>query len=218
MVTPASEAFWSEEGNARAKLPQSPPIQPRHWSNPTIFSDAEMFSWQPVILIRNPMAVYESWLRAEGTPRPSLDAASSLVYTTMRFQRRIFDWYRQKYDDGKTDLFPIVIDADDILECPESIDRLCHALGMDPGNLVFQWSAEPSSKIGDKTVRTERFLQTLRGSTGIDRSKTSKDFDVVIKEVEWTEMFGRVEASILAARVRESWPDYEHLRAFRLLS
>jgi hypothetical protein len=217
MVTPVFEAFWSEEGNTGTKLPQSPRIQSSHRGNPTIFSNAEMFSWQPVILIRNPMAVYESWLRAEGTPRPRLDAGFSLIYTTMQFQRRIFDWYRQKYDDGETDLFPIILDADDILECPESIDRLCHALGMDPGNLVFQWDAEPSSKIGDESNRIERYLRTIRGSTGIDRSKIAKDFDLVRKEAEWAKAFGHAEASFLAARVKESWPDYEHLRAFRLL-
>lgn len=37
-------------------------------TNPSIFSDDLMLSWRPIILIRNPILIYESWLRAEGEP------------------------------------------------------------------------------------------------------------------------------------------------------
>jgi hypothetical protein len=203
MVTPVVQAFWNKEGHPGLNISEPRSTQLRHGTNPTIFSDNEMLSWQPIVLIRNPIAVYESWLRAEGKPYPRLDTGFSIIYTTMQFQRRIFDWYRQVFQDGTTGLFPIIIDADDLLEDHESVVKLCNILGMNSEELVFHW-------------RIDRYLRTIRSSTGVDRSKISKGFDLEKKEEEWTQEFGQVEASILARRVKESWSDYEYLRGFRL--
>jgi hypothetical protein len=39
---------------------------------PTVLSNEQMLSWRSIILIRNLILVFESWLWAEGTPFPDL--------------------------------------------------------------------------------------------------------------------------------------------------
>ena len=90
MTMPLSTAFAMVDGQRTAAGSSSTAIQDKgsHFrTNPTIFTDTQMLSWQPLFLIRHPLAVYSSWYRAEGRLAPDLDTAISRMYTTLRFQR-----------------------------------------------------------------------------------------------------------------------------------
>lgn len=217
MVIPPERTFWVADREKLSENPTEPCAGVDLKKNPTIFSDGEMLSWQPIILIRNPIAVFESWMRVMGTPFPDLDSRVSLLYTTFRHQRRIFDWYHKSSSNSSTGKPPIVVDADDLIEGTEVPHQLCSLLGMSSEELLFQWDVEPpSTEPKGQKMRLQHFRDTIRNSTGVDRSKTSRDLDLESKKTEWAKMFGDERASVLAERVRMSWPDYEYLKAFRL--
>ena len=187
-----------------------------------------MLSWQPIILIRNPIAVFESWLRVEGRPYPEVNSALGRIYTTLKHQRRIFDWYdnrKQNRDDALTEAkAPIVLDADDLIEDREALYKLCSSTGMCTDELILEWEAKVNSGAPSEgnlqhlqhLQQFEPFFRTIWNSTGVDRSKMAKDLDLANKQAEWLAMFGVDRATQLVERVNESWPDYEYLRSFRL--
>jgi hypothetical protein len=181
--------------------------------NPTVLSNEQMLSWQPIILIRNPILVFESWLRAEGAPYPDLESRYAEIYTTMRFQRYILDWYESQA--AGCILKPVVLDADDIIERTDALEKLCELLGMDPARLMFEWKPTPTPKKFAGNERFKRFLRTIQESVGIDRARTSAGVTLESRQVQWRDAFGSERAEVLASRVREAWPDYEYLRAVR---
>ncbi|KAF2758771.1 hypothetical protein EJ05DRAFT_510657 [Pseudovirgaria hyperparasitica] len=182
-------------------------------SNPTIFSDELMLSWRPLFLIRSPILVFESWLMAEGEPYPDLESQYAKIYTTLRFQRHIFDWYKNHATASTT---PIVVDADDVIEHPEVIGKLCDIVGMDKEQLLWAWEASPTPEKFLSNERFKRFLQSISDSVGIDRSKTSFGVTLEDRELDWKKTFGPERAAQLASRVNESWPDYEYLHSMKL--
>lgn len=215
MVMPAAHIFERQTSLEDSKE-QATKIDRK--TNPTIFSDDELFSWQPIILIRNPIAVYESWLRAEGDPSPDLDSVVASIYTTFKHQRRVFDWYHENVSSNGPGSLPVVIDADDLIEDPEVLHRLCSVLDMRTEEVLFQWDVEtlPPELIG-RSERLQNYCSTIRNSTGVLRDKSSRNLDLPSKKAAWSEMFGDEKAVGLAERVMMSWPDYGYLRAFKLV-
>lgn len=203
-------------------------------TNPTMFSDAQMLSWQPLFLIRNPLAVYSSWYRAEGRLAPDLDTAISRMYMTLRFQREILDWYfaQRQQDprkDGEAVPTPIVLDADDIiLSRPDDPDsalyQLARSLHMDPSRLLFSWPADEAARTAgagldpelQEDERVERFLSTIRNSTEFERTKVARDWDREACAKDWAREFGDGQAEKLLRRVEESQEDWEYLCQFRI--
>jgi hypothetical protein len=212
MIAPAKSCYWGD--------PDGTSDSPNR--NPTILSDSLMLSWHPVVLIRNPILVYPSWLRAMGTPYLDLDSNFARATTTLRHQRRIVDWYR-----SQSDACPVVVlDADDVIERPEVMKKLCDITGMNRDELMFEWA--PASNLAadwepqpDKAKAAEveqfkRFTSTISASSSILSHKTSAGISLDGKEKEWVQEFGQDIAAALRLRVVESWPDYEYLRSLRL--
>lgn len=201
-------------------------------TNPTMFTDAQMLSWQPLFLIRHPLAVYSSWYRAEGRLAPNLDTAISRMYMTLRFQREILDWYfaQRQQDlrgDGAAVPTPIVLDADDIiLSRPDNPDsalyKLARSLHMDPSRLLFSWPAEDAARTAgagldpelQEDERVERFLGTIRKSTGLERKKVAREWDRETCAREWAIEFGDGKAERMLRRIEESQEDWEYLCQF----
>lgn len=223
MTMPLSTAFAVVDGQRIASGPSFAAIQGTNSelrTNPTIFTDTQMPSWQPLFLIRHPIAVYSSWYRAEGRLAPDLDPPISRMYTTLRFQREILDWYltRQQQEprkEGAAVPTPIVLDADDIiLSRPDDADsplhQLARSLHMDPSRLLFSWPAEEAARTAGAGLdpemhedeRVERFLSTIRKSTGLDSSKVARTWDLETCAKEWAMGFGKEEAEKLLRRVK----------------
>ncbi|KAK4635689.1 Pyrrolopyrazine biosynthesis cluster protein F [Fulvia fulva] len=214
LVQPVETTYDDTETAPTAQLNSTIGSYAQTWrTNPTVFSDSLMLSWTPIILIRNPILIFESWLRAEGDPYPDLESQYANIYTTLRFQRYIFDWYASHPD---TPLEPIVLDADDVIERQHVVEKLCDAIGMDKEKLLYTWESTPMPAKFQANERFKRFLQSIQNSTGVDRSKVSGNVTLDDREEQWRETFGWDRALTLARRVRESWPDYEYLHSMRL--
>ncbi|KAI7479994.1 hypothetical protein KC351_g7229 [Hortaea werneckii] len=234
---PLSTAFATVDGQRIASGPSSAAIQGTHSevrTNPTMFPDTLMLSWQPLFLIRHPLAVYSSWYRAEGRLAPDLDTAISRMYTTLRFQREILDWYltqkqQETRKEGALVPNPIVLDADDIImsrpDDPDSpLHQLARSLHMDPTRLLFSWPAKEAARTAgagldqemQEDERVERFLSTIRKSTGLDSTKVVRAWDREGCAKEWAMEFGEEKAEKLLRRVEESQEDWDYLCQFRI--
>ncbi|KAI7280243.1 hypothetical protein KC345_g4876 [Hortaea werneckii] len=235
MTTPLSTAFAMVDGQQSASDSSTTAIQETHSevrTNPTIFADTRMLSWQPLFLIRHLLAVYSSWYRAEGRLAPDLDTAISRMYMTLRFQREILDWYLTQQQqgprkEGAAVPAPIVLDADEIIlsrpDDPDSpLHKLARSLHMDPSRLLFSWPAEEAARTAgagldpqlQEDERVERFLSTIRKSTGLDSTKVARAWDREARAKEWAMEFGKEKAEKLLRRVEESQEDWDYLCQF----
>lgn len=233
MLLPLRDSYRmaNKEQSLNGPTEQTPAMSGKTRTNPTIFSDAEMLSWKPLFLIRHPSAVYSSWLRAEGEPMPDLHTAVSRMFTMLRAQREVFEWYQHQRQHHQGTPTPIVIDADDIMlsspETPESaLHKLCDALGMDKSKLVFSWPADEAARTAGAGIdnglqgdaRVGRFLHTIRSSTGVENAKIARDCDLDACVEEWKQTFGSEAAVMLAERVKESEDDWRYLSRYCLRS
>lgn len=216
-ITPAKDCYWDAalqlgtEPKKTGSISAVATIQ----TNPTILSDGLMLSWIPIVLIRNPILVYESWLRAEGEPYPDLESQCAKIYTTLKYQRSVVDWYRLQSSSGDASAL-IVLDADDVIERRDVVIKLCQLVGMDPQSLLFEWDATTTPPKFQGSERLRRFLKTISDSTNVMQGKSSRGVTLEGKEHEWIKTFGSEKASILRKRIVESWPDYQYLRSMRL--
>ncbi|SMY25003.1 unnamed protein product [Zymoseptoria tritici ST99CH_1A5] len=212
-VEPASVKTQQSNGIHGAKLDNT------NW---TPFSDALMLSWTPIFIIRNPILTFESWVRAEGEPFADLTSCFARIPTTFTWYRSIVDWYRSQPGDWPQ---VVILDADDILENPQVMEKFCDVVGMDKEKLVREWS--PASELNAHTSvapsrdvvpedKARRFYQTINASSGIMSGKTSAGVTLKGREKGWIEEFGPEQAALLKERVEEAWPDYEYLRSLRL--
>lgn len=109
---------------------------------------------------------------------------------------------------------PIVIEADDMMEKPPTIETSCDLLGMDKSCIPQTWDV---IKAPDGAgCRELKFMSGYWNSTSIDRSKSSRGLDLVAKTELWREEFGPEIGDELWRLVQAAIPDYEYLKARRI--
>ncbi|KAK4629745.1 Pyrrolopyrazine biosynthesis cluster protein F [Fulvia fulva] len=182
-------------------------------TNPTIFPDSFLRSWRPIFLIRHPAVSFESWYRAEsGAQHVDITDKSWAFYTTFRYQRELYDWFLTNQTDAQS--VPLIIDADDMLEDPTTINRLCELLNMDPTHVPSTWNAVEPEENASK--RTMRFMGGYWESTTIDKSKSSRGLDIAKRYVLWQNEFGTEVADELLRLVEKATADYTYLKSRKI--
>lgn len=176
--------------------------------------------WQPVFLIRHPALVFESWYRAE-TRVESIDIRDSAwdCFQTFRYSRKLFDWFvhhttdsnDQKTPDAES-VYPIVIDANEIIETNSAIVKLCNLLKMDPRSVCYSWKPSQPPTHADLSLRHLSFMGSFWASDSIDKTKSSKGLDIGVKEAQWRDEFGVTVADALVTKVNDAMADYNYLR------
>lgn len=176
-----------------------------------------MLSWTPVILLRHPAVTFESWYCAEGEPDLASMRPIAETFTSYRLSRSIFDWYRNQSQGSCEDVCdPIVLDANDIIDRRDILEKFCRRVGMDPHRLRFEWDRASSTQTQKSSSREKRFLRSIWNSTGVDSSKTSRNLDMSEKEDEWNKRFGPETATFLITHVNEALTDYNYIMAAKL--
>ena len=137
-------------------------------ANPTVLPNEFLTTFLPVILIRHPAKIIPSYYRVV-----SRDPFGTTVFdedfpveVSLRWSRLIFDWYEEYYCISEIEQRPIVIDAEDMINDSHYVaEKFCAMTGLDPRHVQYSWAevTEASNPI------YERFLSTLRNSTGIIR-------------------------------------------------
>lgn len=180
-------------------------------TNPTIFPDAYLKAWSPVFLIRHPALAFESWYRAESSARTiDLSDRSWAFFTSFQYSRQLHDWFLENASHDEPTAIPAVVEADDMLENPLTIVKLCDFLGMDPKYILNKWD---TIKAPEGAGRRElSFMTTYWSSTTIDKSKTSHGLDLCSKRQLWKDEFGAKTANELWQLVEAAMPDYLYLK------
>ncbi|KAL9107268.1 MAG: hypothetical protein Q9227_007809 [Pyrenula ochraceoflavens] len=227
--TKLSGFAWENHPNEpawRLQLPQAYGSPPSHSSlNDTLLPDDFLRQWRPVFLIRHPALVFPSLYRAmtdsEGFGAAEEKREPFNMGMTLRWSRRLYDLYTTLLPSSSP--WPTVIDADDVINEPQVLIRLCRLMGLDETKMQFSWEQVPESQREHlaKTVSpmVRRMMSTLWASEGIMKDKTPKAeaIDVEVEAAKWRKEFGESEGRQLEEWVRKALPDYEFLRGKRLM-
>ncbi|KAF8827250.1 hypothetical protein HHX47_DHR5001061 [Lentinula edodes] len=213
------EAQWSEEKralriqNRKLDVTNSGEADvPLPVPNPTLLPDRLLASMSPIIIIRHPIFTYTSYIRAASVfGGTGIDSEFPLM-ATYRWQRIIYDFYREYYD--KTDLegrkhWPIVIDGDKLVEDTKGqMEKFCALTGIDETQIQYSWNA--SNEPVEGVYRA--FVGTIKESTGVIKTpKSSEPLNVEEYVEKWTEEFDETVAQRLKEAVEASIEDYEYL-------
>ncbi|KAH8708473.1 hypothetical protein GQ44DRAFT_743150 [Phaeosphaeriaceae sp. PMI808] len=181
------------------------------YTNPTSLPDSFLLSMQPIFQIRHPAMMFPSMVRASNNTMEDTNLADPgfMFMLTLRYSRALYDWYSEHTGKRK----PRVIDADDVMNDPETVRQLCIETGLDPDAVQYEWEErhEPDPV---KAV----FLSTIYSSKGIVKGRDARNLDIEAEKVKWKAEFGDDTAEVLAQFVYDAMPDYEYLRSRRTRS
>jgi hypothetical protein len=182
-------------------------------TNPTSLPDSYLVKFQPIFQIRHPVLMFPSMLRAQMdikmASRPRDDICQIMLQ--LRDSRALYDWYAAQSET--TQITPRVIDADDIMNDPGSVRKLCVETGLDPDAVVYEWE----ERVVENPLHA-RFLSTLSKSKGILKGLDAKGKSVQGEMDKWVEEFGKEEAEELARLVESAMEDYEYLYTKRTVA
>lgn len=191
--------------------------------NNTIYPDEELRTWLPTFLIRHPAIAFPSIYRAavdvfdqemvKSEPFMRLGMA-------LHWSRHLYDWYAsdaefQSATASEQTTWPVVLDADDVIEDEGILLEYGKAVGFDPENLHFSWSSKTKEELAQFPPRVQRFGSTIFASSAIDKGKLCRNVDVDEEVSKWKEEFGDEVTRKIEQLVREMMPHYEHLRSKR---
>src|SRR5450756_1416667 len=104
----------------------------------------------------------------------------------------MYDWYLEyfKKETPTNTVWPVVLDADDIMTSPELVRHYAALIGMDPTRLKFSWA--PATQIEAASLAMRESLvsiltTTINASAGVMKEKAWAGLDLDIKVREWRE-------------------------------
>jgi hypothetical protein len=211
------------------------PSQTFSANNQTVLSDEYLRTWQLAFIIRHPALAWPSLYRAmqkllkAGFIDDDGVKGVSIVNMSMNWTRKLFDWCLEQPDESVT---PLVIDANDVIHNPAAVTKFCEKAGLDPAAMQYEWSGvktqsdnwTPDHAGVGNSKETERqklsasiFLSTLEESTGVVKEKAPASVDIDVEVAKWRVEFGDDVARLLEKATRDSMPDYEYLKAHRVV-
>lgn len=133
---------------------------------------------------------------------------------TIHWSRALYDWY--KLQSSINPPWPIVLDADDVIDKPEVVRHYCQILGFDQEKLKFEWAPATESELAKMDTVERRMMSAIAASRGIVGGKTAEGLDIDLEAVKWEHEFGPIEAKKIEGWVRRAMPDYEYMKEKRL--
>ncbi|KAJ5297787.1 hypothetical protein PENANT_c012G11545 [Penicillium antarcticum] len=201
-------------------------------NNLTILPDEYLHTWTPTFLIRHPALAFPSFYRSmldlenEGFAGPHERQPMLKLFSTLKWTRLLYDWYRQHGSDSSTKSgdnihLPLLLDAQDVTNEPAVVARYCELIGMDPTKLKFEWNREALGKAAHpdgaaQKTPEEVMMATLNHSSTLLKEKTPVAIDMVAEAEKWKNEFGEDIGKQMEEWVQSAMPDYDYLRARRL--
>ncbi|KAJ3798960.1 hypothetical protein GGU11DRAFT_778918 [Lentinula aff. detonsa] len=183
--------------------------------NPTLLPDRIIASMSPVLIIRHPIFTYTSYMRAATVFGGTAFDSEFQLMATYRWQRIIYDFYREYYDKADSEWkkdWPIVVDGDKLVEDTKGqMQKFCALTGIDESQIEYSWNAS------DENLNTtyRAFVGTIKGSTGVIK-KSDSSLDVEEHMKKWTEEWDERVAQQLEKAVEASMEDYEYLLKYSI--
>lgn len=130
----------------------------------------------------------------------------------------MYDWYLEYFTKAQptNTVWPIVLDADDVMTNPALVRHYATVIGMDPTKLKFAWDPFRPEAISLREELISKLTVTINASKGVIESKAALGLDLDVKAQEWKEEFGDKEGLRLERLVREAMPDYEFMLSRKL--
>ncbi|KAF2810312.1 uncharacterized protein BDZ99DRAFT_570901 [Mytilinidion resinicola] len=225
-IDPISEAKHLFGENSTDELPWTvtTSLAPKHSPlNESILPDAFLRTWFPTFLIRHPALAFPSCYRTsvdnEGAEAARSQHAVNQVEMSVHWSRALYDWYtHQPEESGSNDdaTWPVILDADDVIEDPDLVRKYSRMVGLDPSRLKFAWASASEDELNKMDDMARRMTSTLDASTAIVSGKTSIGLDIDEEAKKWKVEFGEEEGERIERLVRAAMPDYEYMKARRL--
>lgn len=239
-ANPAEVNKYLSGHNGQANLPFSIKIPDLSIStgtfssnNLTVLPDEYLETWTPTFLIRHPALAFPSFYRSmldlekEGLASPHELQPLLKLNSTLKWTRLLYDWYCQHGSNSSTNHsdnihFPLLLDAQDVVNQPEVVVRYCELIGMDRTKLKFEWSREAperNSHLPDGAAQRtpeEVMMATLNHSSTLLRGKAPVVLNMASEAEKWREEFGKNIGKQMEDWVLNAMPDYHYLRARRL--
>lgn len=200
--------------------------------NDTFVPDAFLKTWLPTFLIRHPALVFPSYYRAvrdihSFEPAPGWEADCDLSMT-MKWTRTLYDFYSQHLGRPESEaeimsesaddevVWPLILDADDVMTKPEVVLRFCQIVGLDQTKLRLSWPPASETFVNLRSDIEKRMLGTIMQSSGVVQGMTSANLDIGVEAVKWREEFGERGGETIERAVRDAMPGYEYMKARKL--
>ena len=195
--------------------------------NETVLPDQFLGTMLPTFLIRHPALIfpshYRTYIDMEGIEAAQTQEAELSLIMTLHWTRTLYEWYtqNQKSPSFLTEcsdvIWPLVLDAADVMTKPEVVFRFCSIVKMNTSKLRFNWPAADSNELAQLPNDYERRMRsTLLASSGVLTDKAQANLDIDAEVKKWAVEFGEKDSQRLERWVRAAMPDYEYLRSRRL--
>lgn len=233
LADPVAEGRWMSSTTSSSSSSSSPSTAvhlmvgtgSKSRRNETLMSDEFLLSFMPSFIIRHPALMIASNFRAFPDLRKQDDPdyevhkdTEALMQCNWHWSRQLFDLYDQNIvrpseskgrecrEWGGVN-WPIVLEADDIMLCPDVVRRYAKLCRLDESKLRFSWDSAPEEVTKNQNRRMNRMRDTIQASTGVMKSKISEGIDIDTEAMKWKKEFGEVPAKKLEELVRAAMPD-----------
>ncbi|OBS24678.1 hypothetical protein FPOA_05218 [Fusarium poae] len=187
--------------------------------NLTLFPDEFLKTWKPTFLIRHPALMISSLYRTcqgpmdfNGIHRPKQEPCTAEL--SMRWHRTLYQFFAEHFANDS--VWPIVLDADDIMTSPQLVSKYAKLAGLDDSKVIRSWDKAGDQEVNKMSTVEQRMLSSINASTTIDNSKIAGNVDIDKEVAKWTKEFGEGEAKKLEKWVRDVMPDYEFMHSKRM--
>lgn len=113
-------------------------------------------------------------------------------------------------------MWPIIVDADDLIVEPRISNRLAEAIAIDGTKLKFSWAPIDKEELEKMSAIPRRMLSTLIASDSIQKDMSAANINIDEEARKWKEEFGESHAQKIEKWVRDAMPDYEYLKERRM--
>ncbi|KAI1322744.1 hypothetical protein F5Y16DRAFT_385721 [Xylariaceae sp. FL0255] len=227
------EQYLHGKDDIAREITEPPPTLPmRGVANPTrsplnltSLPDEFLNTMTPTFLIRHPIMQLPSLIRAvHAKEMADLKFAASTtpkdVEMSSKWIRSLYDFYASQKStstsNGKSNSFPIILDADDVMLYPALVEKYADIVGLDREKLRFSWKKATEEEMEKLDPQARHMLKSLNASDGVDPSKLAANYNLDDEAKKWRVEFGEARGANLEKLVREALPDYEYMRERRL--
>ncbi|TDZ37197.1 hypothetical protein C8035_v007337 [Colletotrichum spinosum] len=203
-------------GKAAVAESAGPSAEP---GNPTVLPIDTLRKFQWTFLIRHPRRSIPSYYRCTVPPLDEMTGFYNFMPSEAGYEelRCLFDFLIKERIVDESQL--MVIDADDLLDDPESVIRAyCDHVGLDFTDNMLNWGEEDTKIAQEKFAKWTGFHEDALCSTSLKpRNKAHKK--VITRESEeadWKAKFGEKGLKEIRACVDANVQDYEYLKKFAI--
>ena len=173
--------------------------------NPTVLPDAFLKSMTPICLIRHPARTLPSLYRAAHL---NVHGPEFSVQASLRWCRLLVDWYAVA-----TGTEPLVLDSDDLIHKPATINLFCGAVSLDKSVVQTSWDVISQAEIREQDATNSAMTTTVQTTHRMGRSrKGNEEIDIDQEERSWVEEFGVDAAEAIKGFVVGAMDDYSYLK------